>query len=180
MPSPASPALRPLSALAARTQDGAGQLPAGPGQFASPEASRPRDRRAAAVSLCLACDRAGFARARAFTRDTLRDWRLEERTDDAVLVVTELAANAAVHGTAAGDGPAEFRLGLSLEPGVLTLTVSDPGTDAPVPAPADDRSLPEHGRGLRIVDALADVWGWVPGPAPGKTVFARLPARPSP
>ncbi|MEU4659942.1 ATP-binding protein [Streptomyces sp. NPDC023723] len=171
MPSSAYPVLRPLSELAAA------DAPIRPVAPAPRERPRPRDHGPAA-GLRLVCDRAGFARARAFTRETLRGWSLADRADDAVLVVAELAANAAAHAAPAVAGPAEVRLGISLVPGALLLSVTDPGDDAPVPAPADDRVLREHGRGLHIVDTLADTWGWLPRPPRGKTVWARLPARP--
>ncbi|MGP2436310.1 ATP-binding protein [Streptomyces sp. JW3] len=172
MPSSAYPVLRPLSELAAA------DAPVWPVPPAPRERPRPRGHGPAPTGLRLVCDRTGFARARAFTRETLRGWSLEHRADDAVLVVAELAANAAAHAAPAAAGPAEALLEISLEQGALLLTVTDPGDDAPVPAPADDRALREHGRGLHIVDTLADTWGWLPRPPMGKTVWARLPARP--
>ncbi|MYR42583.1 ATP-binding protein [Streptomyces sp. SID5910] len=129
--------------------------------------------------LSIVCSGEGFARARRFTRDTLRRWSLDDHGDDAVLVITELAANAVAHAvpTAATDRP-EIRLALSLHPGRLMLSVSDPGDDAPVRTSSDDCDLREHGRGLSIVDALAEEWGWTPRPPAGKTVWATLSTRP--
>ncbi|MFF9457794.1 ATP-binding protein [Streptomyces flaveolus] len=129
--------------------------------------------------LRIACSGEGFALARVFTRDTLRRWSLDHCGDDAVLVITELAANAVAHAvpSAATDRP-EVRLALSLHPGRLTLSVSDPGDDAPVRTSSDDCDLREHGRGLSIVDALAEEWGWTPRPPAGKTVWATLSTRP--
>ncbi|MGW2532485.1 ATP-binding protein [Streptomyces sp. NPDC001595] len=117
----------------------------------------------------------GVAQARAFTRDTLRDWSLGHRTDDAALVVTELAANAVVHAVprAAADD-SEVWLGLTRGTDHLTLTVSDPGDTPPVYAPHGAFAFAEHGRGLCIVDALSEEWGWIPRPPAGKTVWARL------
>ncbi|MET7325714.1 ATP-binding protein [Streptomyces sp. NPDC005549] len=133
----------------------------------------------AAVALRVACSGAGFARARGFTRDTLRAWSLDHRGDDAVLVITELIANAVTHAVPpAAAGAPEIRLGLALGPGDLTLTVSDPGDNMPVFNPSDGSALREHGRGLCIVDALAEEWGWTPRPPAGKTVWATLSTRP--
>ncbi|MFL9653165.1 ATP-binding protein [Streptomyces sp. PB17] len=134
--------------------------------------------RPAAAALRVACGGEGFARARVFTRDTLRGWSLDHRGDDAVLVITELISNALTHAvpSAAADAP-EVGLGLALGPGVLTLTVSDPGDNAPVFNPSDGSALREHGRGLCIVDALAEEWGWTPRPPAGKTVWATLSTR---
>ncbi|MFG3156071.1 ATP-binding protein [Streptomyces sp. NPDC048219] len=129
--------------------------------------------------LRLACSGEGFARARAFTRDTLRRWSLDHHGDDAVLVITELAANAVAHGVpSAATGRPEIRLALSLHPGRLMLSVSDPGDGVPVPTPSDGCDLREHGRGLSIVDALAEEWGWTPRPPAGKTVWATLSTGP--
>ncbi len=128
--------------------------------------------------LRVACSGEGFARARVFTRDTLRGWSLDHCGDDAVLVVTELVSNAATHAVpSAAAGAPEVRLGLALGRARLTLTVSDPGDSAPVFQPSDGCALREHGRGLSIVDALAEEWGWAPRPPAGKTVWAALSTR---
>ncbi|WP_237518785.1 ATP-binding protein, partial [Streptomyces sp. SID5910] len=159
----------------ARTAGRAADWPS-PGTHATPCA--PPVPPAPAV-LSIVCSGEGFARARRFTRDTLRRWSLDDHGDDAVLVITELAANAVAHAvpTAATDRP-EIRLALSLHPGRLMLSVSDPGDDAPVRTSSDDCDLREHGRGLSIVDALAEEWGWTPRPPAGKTVWATLSTRP--
>ncbi|NEB09225.1 ATP-binding protein [Streptomyces coelicoflavus] len=133
----------------------------------------------ASAVLRVACSGEGFARARVFTRDTLRGWSLEHRGDDAVLVVTELVSNAVTHAVpSVAAGAPEVRLGLALSPARLTLSVSDPGDDGPVFNPSDGSALREHGRGLCIVDALAEEWGWSPRPPAGKTVWAALSIRP--
>ncbi|WP_425577997.1 ATP-binding protein [Streptomyces glaucus] len=133
----------------------------------------------AAAALRIACGREGLARARAFTRDTLCGWSLGHRSDDAVLVVTELASNAVTHAVprTAADGTG-IGLLIALHPGRLTLSVSDPADAPPVYAPPDASALEEHGRGLRIVDALSEEWGWAPRRPAGKTVWARLSTRP--
>ncbi|GGX96255.1 ATPase [Streptomyces anandii JCM 4720] len=132
-----------------------------------------------AVMLRVECDREGFGRAREFTHRTLRDWALGHRGDDAAVVVTELAANAATHAVPfAPAGEAEVWLGIALDAGHLVLTVSDPCDSGPVLASACGPGLLEHGRGLAIVDALAEEWGWNPRPPAGKTVWAKLSARP--
>jgi anti-sigma regulatory factor (Ser/Thr protein kinase) len=128
----------------------------------------------ASVALQIECSQEGFARARSFTRDTLRVWSLDHRCDDATLVVTELAANAATHAAARTPGAPEIRLGFLLDPAHLLLTVSDHDDNPPVYAPTPGSSLEEHGRGLGIVDALSEDWGWTPNPPAGKTVWARL------
>ncbi|MEU6356578.1 ATP-binding protein [Streptomyces sp. NPDC047072] len=134
------------------------------------------------AALLVGCDAEGFARARTFTRDTLRSWSLDHRSDDAALVITELAANAVAHAVPrpAAGGEAEVWLGLILDPAHLLLTVSDCGDEPPRCKPADLTALPENGRGLFIVDALAEEWGWTLRPPAGKTVWAKLSAAPPP
>ncbi|MEG3627742.1 ATP-binding protein [Streptomyces poriticola] len=137
------------------------------------------DRRVTSAVLRVACSAEGFARARAFARDTLHGWALDHRCDDAVLVLTELAANAVAHAVpAAAAGTVEVGLGLAPDRGRVTLTVSDLTDAAPVFAPSGRPVLREHGRGLCIVDALAEDWGWTPRPPVGKTVWAQLSTRP--
>ncbi|MEU1006030.1 ATP-binding protein [Streptomyces tibetensis] len=132
----------------------------------------------ASATLRVECSREGFARVRSFTRDTLHGWSLDHRCDDAALVITELAANAATHAAPRTPGVPEIRLGFLLDPGHLLVTVSDLDDHPPVFAPTGV-ALEEHGRGLCIVDALSEEWGWSPGTPAGKTVWARLSTRPA-
>ncbi|WP_369192924.1 ATP-binding protein [Streptomyces djakartensis] len=191
MPSPAQHVLRQPGEAAARTgapgprhcsPPGPGtttpygappSVPGTPPQYAGPLA--------ASASLHVECSREGFARARSFTRDTLHTWSLGHCCDDTTLIVTELAANAATHAAPAPsrEGAAtEIRLGFVLEPAHLLVTVSDGDDRPPLCAPAGV-ALEESGRGLCIVDALSEAWGWVPTPPVGKTVWAKLPTRPA-
>ncbi|MFH8798558.1 ATP-binding protein [Streptomyces sp. NPDC017936] len=146
-----------------------------PAQFRSPASVRDSSRTAA---LRLTGSREGFAEARDFTRRTLGDWSLDRCTEDALAVVTELASNAVLHALpeppTAGAGP---RLRLTLRRSHLMCAVTDPSDEPPVHPHATDPLL-EHGRGLRIVDALAEHWGWTLRSPLGKTVWAMLPTRP--
>jgi anti-sigma regulatory factor (Ser/Thr protein kinase) len=131
------------------------------------------------AALRITCSGDGFARARAFTRDTLRSWSLEHRGDDATLVITELAANAVEHAVPQAPAcEADVWLGLLLARAHLVLTVSDPADEPPDYMPTDGSALWEHGRGLCIVDALAEEWGWTSHPQAGKTVWATLSISP--
>lgn len=91
----------------------------------------------------------------------------EELVDRVVLVASELVTNAVLHG---GDAP---RLVLRQTPGGIRLEVFDRCADLPAPrkAAADDL----HGRGLLLVDDMADGWGVEPldGGA-GKAVWAEF------
>ncbi|MFE2210713.1 ATP-binding protein [Streptomyces canus] len=171
MSSPANQAIRPPSQAVPEAGD------AGP---AGKTVRRPGPLDTAA--LLISCSREGFARARAFTRETLSCWSLDHRSDDATLVITELAANAVAHAVLrpAAGGAAEVWLGLSLDPAHLLVTVSDPADEPPAYTPADVTTLREHGRGLYIVDALAQEWGWTSRPPAGKSVWAKLSTAPPP
>ncbi|WAP56254.1 ATP-binding protein [Streptomyces sp. S465] len=91
--------------------------------------------------------------------------------DAAVLVVAELAANAVLHGRVPGRDFA-VRLTYDERGGVLEIEVSDTHEKCPVPkAPTSED---EEGRGLLLVEALADRWGIRERRGPGKTVWARI------
>ncbi|MCF1596534.1 ATP-binding protein [Streptomyces muensis] len=122
----------------------------------------------------------GCGQARDFVRRTLADWSLDHCGADALTVVAELLANAVLHAAphrpahpTAGD--AEIWLRLSLRrPAHLVCAVTDPSDDPPV-YPHTSDPFDEHGRGLRIIDALSEHWGWTRRQPAGKTVWAMLP-----
>ncbi len=95
--------------------------------------------------------------ARRFLRGLLGGWDLDaDVSDTAVLLLSELVTNALVH----TDAPAEVRAVLGS--GELTVTVRDHGRphgEAVVQPHHEDDPLRVHGRGLQLVDALADRWG---------------------
>lgn len=106
--------------------------------------------------------------AREFTRKALADWGLDARADDVLLCVSELATNALLHGVPPGRG---YALHLALkDPGhLLRIEVHDSGDGTPsLREPSD-----ESGRGLLLVDALADRWG-VGERSPGKIVWCEF------
>ncbi|MEU8270576.1 ATP-binding protein [Sphaerisporangium sp. NPDC049002] len=119
-------------------------------------------------------DRAIVAKARDMVRRTLTGWGLTDLMDDVVLMVSELVSNAIAHGAP------PVRLSLRAGDGALRGEVTDNG--AGLPRRLDLGTNSDHGRGLMIVEALADQWGVGPGPdRMGKNVwFLRLlesPAR---
>lgn len=100
----------------------------------------------------------------------LRAWGVDPASSIAVLlVVSELATNAVRHGRVPGRY-FEVRIAYDAEK-MVGVEVSDPGEGRPVIADAtpDD----ESGRGLAIVDSLAEAWG-IRERIVGKTVWARL------
>ncbi|MGW5177679.1 ATP-binding protein [Streptomyces sp. NPDC004082] len=91
------------------------------------------------------------------------------------VIVAELAANAVTHGRVPGR---DFELRLALVPGSVRVEVGDTRTGPRPPGPGDVRAPgadEETGRGLVLVDALADRWEVVDRqPPPGKTVRAEV------
>jgi anti-sigma regulatory factor (Ser/Thr protein kinase) len=83
--------------------------------------------------------------------------------DDAALVVDELAANAVEH-TRSGKG-GEIRVTVAAAPceWVLILVGDDGPDEGTVPAIPAQRSSAESGRGLLLVAALSDAYGYAPG-----------------
>ncbi|MFK0117116.1 ATP-binding protein [Streptomyces sp. NPDC090994] len=97
------------------------------------------------------------ALARRSVRTTLACWGLEELSDSAEVVVSELVTNAVLHGRPAGvtaEEPGWCRLTLEYPAaGVVRVTVADSSPRRPVrrtAAPGD-----ETGRGLTVVEGLA-------------------------
>ncbi|GAB2684506.1 SpoIIE family protein phosphatase [Thalassiella azotivora] len=109
-------------------------------------------------------DPASIARARRLTVQTCELWGLEVG-GEAELVVSELVANAVLHGW----GTVGLRLDHSADS--LLLEVEDSNPHAPEPA-EEGREGP-GGYGLHVVQRLAD-WGWRRS-GPGKIVWARIP-----
>ncbi|MFB7579968.1 ATP-binding protein [Streptomyces hydrogenans] len=113
----------------------------------------------------------GARLARLLAVEWMRDHAVPCRvTETATHVVAELAANAATHGRVAGRS---FRLALLTHGDALRIEVTDTrGEDLPrVQHPSSDG---DSGRGLLLVEALADRWGVATGPSPRKTVWAEI------
>jgi len=94
----------------------------------------------------------------------LEDWP-DTDVEDVVLAVNELMTNAFMH----GSPPYEVR-GVFNGNAVVRVRDGDAG-HVPEVRPLDVRS--QHGRGLRIVDAIAASWTTVLD-AGGKTIIARF------
>jgi histidine kinase-like protein len=118
--------------------------------------------------------------ARRFTRSTLGRWGLDPLADDAEVIVAELVANALCHGCVGSGGGdrdperGDTRIGLRLfrRSGEVMCAVLDPSDTPPVLRAPNYET--ECGRGLQLVDALCDVWGWSPVAGRGKAVWAIL------
>ncbi|MBM7087149.1 ATP-binding protein [Streptomyces sp. NPDC056956] len=110
----------------------------------------------------------GAHQARRFGAAQLRSWGLP--VDPARQIIAELAVNATTHGRVPGR---DFRLTLYVVAGTLRIEVTDTRGDR-LPRPQPPSPEAESGRGLLLVDALADRWGVTEGRFPRKTVWAEL------
>ncbi|WP_425575311.1 ATP-binding protein [Streptomyces durmitorensis] len=128
--------------------------------------------------------------ARDMTTATLQGWGLGRWSEDARLVVSELVGNVVHHAVpdnclSQPGGSRRVDVLLKMWPNWLFIGVVDEDStppDLPVgefisPELAGDFSealLPDRGRGLLIVQRLADAVWWSPGDDGGKTVWCRF------
>jgi anti-sigma regulatory factor (Ser/Thr protein kinase) len=120
----------------------------------------------ATVELTPTADAPGTARR--FVADTLLHWKWTGDHQAALLIVSELSANAVVHARS------PFRVCVCRHDDVVRISVADHHRDGPVlvnPSPGKT-----SGRGLGIVAALADCWGHDID-ARGKEVWAEIHSR---
>ena len=121
-------------------------------------------------------DPAEVGRARRWARSRLPGLGIEADeplAETLVLLVSELVTNAVVH----TGRPAVLRLSLpgpsaeGAASATVRVEVADSCSRAPVPRCAGDDAT--GGRGLALVDCLADRWGWSPE-GPGKSIWCEL------
>ncbi|MFD5149054.1 ATP-binding protein [Streptomyces sp. NPDC058401] len=117
--------------------------------------------------LALRSVRGAVGKGRDFTRRALRDWGWDgrESAEDALLVVSELVTNAALHAHGCEE--------LVLTAGeTLRIEVLDGVTELPCPGAVRRPGVP-GGHGLHLVRRLSDRWGCYPAGA-GKVVWAEI------
>jgi anti-sigma regulatory factor (Ser/Thr protein kinase) len=119
-------------------------------------------------------DLAAAAAARSVIEDAIRAWRVPVDADVAVLLTSELVANAVTHGTPTAG--TFVLLTIACDTACLRVDVHDGSGDLPVlktgltdDAPAEA----ETGRGLLLVTSLSAEWGFYRTPA-GKAVYFTL------
>jgi hypothetical protein len=119
---------------------------------------------------------ASVRQARDFVRVVLgADW---PGLDDVLLMVSEIASNAVRH-TASGDN-GWFDLTVSVAGSTARVQIADGGASSEPQIPGDGGGLGALtcGRGLRIVDALADRWGHT-GDELGRVVWFEITGKPA-
>ncbi|WP_067796024.1 ATP-binding protein [Actinomadura formosensis] len=121
--------------------------------------------------------------AREFTQATLDEWGFTGDAGDVVVAVSELVTNALRHGLEGLPQPlplCPIQLVLVGHPRRLVVSVTDPSRRTPEPLPSDPDRFAESGRGLVVVGAVSDAWGWARLATGGKAVWAAFDLRVSP
>jgi anti-sigma regulatory factor (Ser/Thr protein kinase) len=121
--------------------------------------------------------------AREFTQATLDDWGIGGDAGDVVVAVSELVTNALRHGLEGLPQPlplCPIQLVLVGHPRRLVVSVTDPSGRVPEPVPGEPDRFTEGGRGLVVVGAISDAWGWARLATGGKAVWAAFDLRVSP
>jgi anti-sigma regulatory factor (Ser/Thr protein kinase) len=120
--------------------------------------------------------------ARAYTRVILDEWGLASLAEPAELIVSELVTNG-VRAAADADGRPRYddaglpvvHLRLACDHARVVIEAWD--SVARVPRVRQPDPEEESGRGLALIQALSDRWGWTTVPGwPGKVVWAELRA----
>ena len=105
------------------------------------------------ATLRLEGDGASAREARRFVAETLAAWGWRDREGDVTLVASELVTNALLH--APGTPPVLVLRGRN---GALRVEVVDGSSTIPLTRPPDT-GTGMTGRGLHLVDGVADAWG---------------------
>jgi anti-sigma regulatory factor (Ser/Thr protein kinase) len=116
--------------------------------------------------------------ARLHARQVLWEWAVPVDVDTAELLVSELVTNGLKAAWATHCDP-PISLTLSASGNVLAIEVWDGNPHTPVLRELDDDGVPplddESGRGLFLVHALSEKWGWYPtGNPAGKVTWCEL------
>jgi anti-sigma regulatory factor (Ser/Thr protein kinase) len=113
--------------------------------------------------------------ARRACEKALKDWDVPDRTDDVLLVTSELVQNVTQHTDDGGE------LHLSLQDDTILIEVTDTSPEAPHVSAIDHTR--SGGRGMLLIAAVTQRWGTRPAAwagRKGKVVWARLARRLSP
>jgi anti-sigma regulatory factor (Ser/Thr protein kinase) len=109
--------------------------------------------------------------ARLHARHVLWEWRLTSLSESVELLVTELVTNA-VKASRAVIQASHVRLWLVSDLTQVLILVWDASPQSPVRIDASGET--ENGRGLILVEAISEQWGWYGDGGDGKFVWAIL------
>jgi anti-sigma regulatory factor (Ser/Thr protein kinase) len=108
--------------------------------------------------------------ARLHARQVLWEWGLARLGENAELLVTELVTNS-VKASQAVTQASPVRLWLVSDLAQILILVWDASPQPPVRVDASGEA--ENGRGLMLVEAISEQWGWYcPDDSDGKFVWA--------
>ncbi|MET8569362.1 ATP-binding protein [Streptomyces sp. NPDC004783] len=131
-------------------------------------------------AMCFSSTPRGARLARRLCAHRLDAWGVpygSDAHDTVTLIASELCANAVRHGRVAGR---DFHVLLTADPatGTVRIEVTDTRGDRLPHLPSAVSEDGDGGRGLLLVEALADRWGCSPRSTggPGKTVWAECTA----
>ncbi|NBE51624.1 SpoIIE family protein phosphatase [Streptomyces boluensis] len=116
-----------------------------------------------------------IADARQQLRELLHDWSEQEQVDSAVLMVSEMMTNVLVH----TDGDALLLVEARGEAGERRLRVEVADASDELPHRRHPGELASSGRGLVLMEILADAWGVAPR-GEGKSIWFELHESPAP
>lgn len=121
------------------------------------------------------CNPGSLKKIRRFIRETISTWGLTVLADDLTAAVNELTTNAVQHALVAPEGArGRAWLGMARTGNTVVCVVADPSPTPP--SRHHPVCLADAGRGLAVVDALADQWGYATSASGGKTVWVRIAA----
>ncbi|MFE1546866.1 SpoIIE family protein phosphatase [Streptomyces sp. NPDC058718] len=115
-----------------------------------------------------------IAEAREQLRQLLHDWKDEDQLDSAVLMVSEMVTNVLVHTD--GDALLVAEVACGEESRRLRVEVSDQSDE--LPHKRHPGEMASSGRGLLLMEMLADEWGFDPR-GEGKSIWFELNEPPS-
>lgn len=108
--------------------------------------------------------------ARRAVRDVLGGWGVtEDDIDTAVLLTSEVVTNAVRHVRDESRVGGVVKVRVRIMDGLLRVDVTDPEPGVPRVVAASETD--EGHRGMAVVAACADKWGWLPAKDGGKTVW---------
>ncbi|MEU7381450.1 MULTISPECIES: SpoIIE family protein phosphatase [unclassified Streptomyces] len=137
------------------------------GRHRDGRAARPRLRHTLMTVAQAEPERVSVARRQ--LRELLHDWSDEEHVDSAVLLLSETLANVLLHTDA--DALVLAEVSGEKEERRLRVEVTDAGDD--LPHKRRPGELASSGRGLVLIELLADAWGVVPR-GKGKSIWFEL------
>jgi hypothetical protein len=158
----------------ARVHGDSGALPAGAAVRIPPFAARQEGSPAAQWPLHTFLELGALAGAvpcaRLHARHVLWEWGLAGLADSTELLVSEMITNGVQASRAMTQ--AAVRLWLVSDRARVVILAWDASPQPPVPA--DPRADSENGRGLLLVDAISERWGWyLPDQQPGTDIPAQ-------